>query len=174
MDPLLGLPYVSHVLSALFWVGAVLYVAYVLVTVPDDAVDATGVGLALDKLLRLTRWTGIALPVTGLYQVWVLYPVDRLLGTTRGHLVVGMVLLWEVMNGLVELGIYRARTVDGTRLWLGTYMAEGVRADGGLPASSARDALSTVRTCLAVATCPSVLLAVDAALLGGGLAALAL
>jgi uncharacterized membrane protein len=174
MHPLLGLPYVVHVLSGLFWVGAVLYVAYALVPAPEDTVEAAGLGLALDKLLRGTRWTGVALSVTGLHQVWVLYPVDRLLGTTRGHLVVGMVLLWEVMNDLVELGIYRARTVDGTRLSLGTYMAEGVRADGGLPAGSARDSLSTVRTCLAVATCPSVLLAVDAALLGGGLAALSL
>lgn len=174
MGLLLGLSYVVHVLSALFWVGAVLYVAYALVPVPDDAVDVAGLGLALDKLLRVTRWTGVALPVTGLYQVWVLYPVDSLLGTTRGHLVVGMFLLWGVMNGLVELGVYRARTVDGTRLSLGTYMAEGVRADGGLPPGSAREALATVRPYLVVATGLSVLLAVDAALLGGGLGALSL
>ena len=119
MDPLLGLPYVVHVLSALFWVGAVLYVAYALVTVPDDAVDATGVGLALDKLLRGTRWTGVALPVTGLYQVWALYPVDRLVGMTRGHLVVGMFLLW------------------GCR-WGRTRQRASVRTAGSPPAAHAR------------------------------------
>jgi len=160
------------VLSALFWVGAVLYVAYALVPARLDAVDAAGLGFALDRLLRVTRWTGLALPVTGLYQVWALYPVDRLLGTTRGHLVIGMFLLWGVMNGLVETGVYRARTVDGSRLSVGTYMAEGVRADGGLPATHAREALATVRPSLVVATVLSVLLAVGAALLDGGLAAL--
>jgi len=174
MGLLLGLSYVVHVLSALFWVGAVLYVAYALVPAAGDAVESAWLGPALDKLLRVTRWTGLALPVTGLYQVWVLYPVDRLLGTTRGHFVLGMFLLWGAMNGVVELGVYRARTVDGTRLSIGTYMTEGVRADGGLPASHAREALATVRPYLVVATGLSVLLAADAALLGGGLAALAL
>jgi uncharacterized membrane protein len=172
MSWLLALSYVVHVLAALLWIGAVLYVAYTLVPAGGGAVGADGLGLALDRLLAVTRWTGVALPVTGLYQVWALYPLDRLLGTTRGHLVVGMFLLWGAMNGLLELGVYRARTVDGTGLSLRTYMAEGVGAEGGLPRNRAGEVLATVRPYLVASAALSVLLAVDAALLAGGLAAL--
>jgi hypothetical protein len=174
MDLLLAGSYVVHVGSALLWVGAVGYVAYT--AVPGgvaDHLDTGGVELLLDRLLRVTRWTGVALPLTGLYQVWVLYPLDRLFGTTRGHLVLGMALLWGVMNGLVEVGVLRARAVVGERPAFGTYMAEGVAADGGLPAGTGARALAAVRPYLLGATGLGVLLAVDAALLAGGLAALA-
>ncbi len=50
MGLLLGLSYVVHVLSALFWVGAVLYVTYTLVPAPDDAVDAALLGGGLAAL----------------------------------------------------------------------------------------------------------------------------
>ncbi len=171
MGVLLSVSYVVHVLSALFWIGAVVFVTYLYV--PARAEDAPDdLGWTLDRLLRVTRWTGLALPVSGLYQVWVLYPLPRLLGTTRGHLVVGMFLLWGVMNGLVEVGVYRARTVDGSRPSIGAYMSDGVYADGGLPRDYADEALAAVRPYLAGGTLLSVLLGVDAALLAGGLAAL--
>lgn len=170
MGLLLSTSYVVHVLSALFWVGSVLFVASLYLpiragTTPDD------LARTLDRLLWVTRWTGVALPVTGLYQLWVLYPLPRLFGTPRGHLVLGMFLLWGVLNGLVEMGVYRARTVDGSRPSFGAYMIDGVDADGGLPREYATEALATVRPYLAGATIVSVLLAVDAALLAGGLAA---
>lgn len=171
MGLLLSASYVVHVLSALFWIGAVLFVAYLYL--PGRA-DGTSVdlGWTLDRLLRVTRWTGVALPVSGLYQIWVLYPIARLLGSTRGHLVLGMFLLWGIMNGLVEVGVYRARTVDGSRPSLGAYMAEGVGVDGGLSRDHAAEARSTVRPYLLGGVLLSVLLGVDAALLAGGLAAL--
>jgi len=170
MGLLLSVSYVVHVLSALFWVGAVLFVASLYLPRAGTAVE--DVGRTLDRLLWVTRWTGVALPVTGLYQIWVLYPLSRLIGTVQGHLVLGMFLLWGVLNGLVELGIYRARTVDGSRPSFAAYMTDGVRADGGLPTEYTAEALTTVRPYLAGGTVLSVLLAVDAALLAGGLAAL--
>jgi hypothetical protein len=171
MGALLAASYVVHVLSALFWVGAVLFVAYLYLP------RRTGAGphnpeWTLDRLLRVTRWTGLALPVTGFYQIWVLYPIPRLLGTAQGHLVLGMLLLWGLMNGIVELGVYRARVVDGSRPALGAYVSEGVRVDGGLPDTHADEAVATVRPYLIGGTLLSVLLGVDAALLAGGLAAL--
>lgn len=164
----LSASYVVHVLSALFWVGAVLFVASLYLpagveTTSDD------LGRTLDRLLWVTRWTGVALPVTGLYQIWVLYPLPRLIGTTRGHLVLGMFLLWGVLNGLVEAGVYSARTIDGSRPSFAAYMREGVDVDGGLPRAHAEEALATMRPYLAAGTVLSVLLAVDAALLAGGL-----
>jgi uncharacterized membrane protein len=171
MGLLLSASYVVHVLSALFWIGAVLFVAYLYLPGRTDGAPGD-LGWTLDRLLRVTRWTGVALPVSGLYQIWVLYPIARLLGSTRGHLVLGMFLLWGIMNGLVEVGVYRARTVDGSRPSLGAYMAEGVGVDGGFPRDHAAEARSTVRPYLLGGVLLSVLLGVDAALLAGGLAAL--
>ena len=147
-----------------------LFVAYRYLSGRVDGSPAD-LGWTLDRLLRVTRWTGVALPVSGRYQVWVLYPIARLLGSTRGHLVLGMFLLWGIMNRLVEVGVYRARTVDGSRPSIGAYMAEGVGVDGGFPRDHAAEARSTVRPYLLGGVLLSVLLGVDAALLAGGLAA---
>jgi hypothetical protein len=72
----------------------------------------------------------------------------------------------------VELGVYRARVVDGSRLALGGYLSEGVRVDGGLPDEHADEAVGTIRPYLVGGTLLSILLGVDAALLAGGLAML--
>jgi hypothetical protein len=122
----------------------------------------------VDGLLRVTRWTGIALPVTGIYQIWVLYPIDALLGTTRGHLVLGMLALWGVMNGLLEAGIYRMRTADGASLGIGEYMAEGfsIEADVDVPRLA-----EVGRPYVLASAALAVLLLVDAALLAGGVPA---
>jgi hypothetical protein len=170
MGVLLSASYVVHVLSALFWIGAVLFVASLYL--PASGANGEDLGWTLDRLLWITRWTGVALPVTGLYQVWLLYPLPRLVGTTEGHLVLGMFLLWGVLNGVVELGVYRARTVDGSRPSIGAYMGEGVGVDGGFPRESAEEALAALRPYLAIGTVLSVLLGVDAALLAGGVAVL--
>lgn len=157
MGLLLSVSYVVHVVSALFWVGAVLFVASLYLPARAEAV-ADDLGRTLDRLLWVTRWTGLALPATGLYQIWVLYPVSSLVDTTGGHLVIGMFLLWGGLNGLVELGVYRARIVDGSRPSVATYMADGVRADGGLPSEYTAEALATVRPYLAGWAVLSVLL----------------
>ncbi|MBB6645569.1 copper resistance protein CopD [Halobellus sp. MBLA0160] len=167
---LLSASYVVHVLSALLWIGAVLFVASLYL--PASGANGEDLGWTLDRLLWITRWTGVALPVTGLYQVWLLYPLPRLIGTPRGHLVLGMFLLWGVLNGVVELGVYRARTVDGSRPSFGAYMSKGVGVDGGFPREDADEALAAVRPYLTGGAVLSVLLGVDAALLAGGLAAL--
>jgi uncharacterized membrane protein len=171
MGLLLAASYVLHVASALFWIGAVWFAAYA-VFPPARAgeVDAGLFESTLDRLLWVTRWTGVALPVTGLYQLWLRYPLDRLVATTRGLLVLSMLVLWTVMNGLVELGVYRARTVD-SELDLGTYFAEGVAADGGLPSGTVVAGARATRPYVLAASALGVLLAVDAALLAGGVPA---
>ena len=171
MGLLLTASYVLHVASALFWIGAVWFAAYAVF--PPARAGEVDTGLfesTLDRLLWVTRWTGVALPVTGLYQLWVLYPLDRLFGTAQGVLVLVMLGLWTVMNGLVELGVYRARTVDAD-LGFGTYFAEGVAADGGLPAGTVVAGARAARPYVLSASLLGVLLAVDAALLAGGVPA---
>ena len=165
----LTLSYVVHVVSAALWTGGVLYAAYA-VFPPARGGDLSPPAFerSVDGLLQVTRWTGIALPVTGAYQIWVLYPTDRLLGTTAGHLVVGMALLWSVMNGVVELGVYRMRTLDGEALGVGRYMAEGFALDGDADLSDVVDAAGTGRPYVLAAAGLAVLLLVDAGLLAAG------
>jgi hypothetical protein len=163
---LLTLSYVVHVVAAAFWTGAVLYGVYAVLP-PALAGDLPPAGFerTVDGLLRVTRWTGLALPATGLYQIWVLYPLPRLVGTTRGHLVLAMLALWTVMNGVVETGVYRMLTDDGAAVGVGTYVAEGFR----LPADADVPRLAAVgRPYLLGAAALAVLLLVDAALLAGG------
>lgn len=120
----------------------------------------------VDVLLQTTRWTGVALPITGGYQIWQLYPLARLLGTPRGHLVLGMLGLWGVMNGVLEVGVYRTRTAAGATMGIGRHTIE--RFSLGADTDVTRLA-SVVRPYVLVASGLGLLLLVDAALLAGGL-----
>ncbi|WP_241658351.1 copper resistance protein CopD [Halorubrum sp. BOL3-1] len=128
---------------------------------------------AAHRLLMVTRWTGVALPVTGAYLVWALYrPIDLLTGTPRGWAVLAMLSLWGVMNGLVEIGILRMRREVDPDIGLGRYMAEGfpVEAlDDRAPTAPESARLAAVaRPYLLASAGVAVLLLVDAALLAGG------
>jgi hypothetical protein len=102
------------------------------------------------------------------HQIWVLYPLETLLGTTRGHLVLGMLALWGVMNGLLEAGIYRMRTADGATLGVGEYMSEGFSIEEDVDVSR----LAGIGRPYVLASAGlAVLLLVDAALLAGGVPA---
>jgi len=166
MDAVLIGSYVVHVASAVLWVGATLYAAYA-VFPPARAghLSVPAFERAVDGLLQATRWTALALPVTGLYQIWVLYPLDRLFGTTAGWLVVAMLGLWGLMNGVLETGVYRMRTAGGESLGVGRYMQEGYVADEGIDVAE-RAAVGWPYVLAAVAM--GVLLLVDAGLLAAG------
>ena len=163
----LALSYVVHVVAAGFWTGAVLYAAYaVFPAALAGESSPAGFERSVDGLLAVTRWTGLALPLTGLYQIWVLYPLPRLFGTTRGHLVLGMLALWAVMNGVVETGVYRMRTLDGDRIGVGEYMTEGFQVPTGVGVERLAGA---GRPYVLLSAALAVLLLADAALLAGGL-----
>jgi hypothetical protein len=122
---LLTVSYLLHVIAAGFWTGAVLFVAYVLL--PDAGRDVVGRDayvVQMDRLLRVTRWTGVVLPITGLYQVWVLYPWDRLVGTVDGWLVLSMFGLWGLLNGVIEVGVFAMRR-EADPVGYGTFLREG-------------------------------------------------
>ncbi len=167
---LLTASFVLHVLSAALWTGATLFVVYaVLPRAVDGTMRPTTFVDGAHRLLLITRWTGLVLPITGAYMIWALYtPLELLTSTTRGWLVLAMLTLWGIMNGLIEMGVLRMRRELDPELGWGTYMAEGFpaeRVDGSVPAS--RLAAAGRPYLLASGGC-AVILLVDAALLAGG------
>ena len=167
MELLLTLSYVVHVVAATLWVGGVGYAALSFVPAARAAaLTPAGFERGVDALLQTTRWTGVALPVTGGYQIWQLYPSARLFGTPRGQLVLGMLGLWGSMNAVLEVGVYRTRTAAGVTIGIGRHTIERftLRTDADVPHLA-----TVVRPYILVATGLGLLLLVDAALLAGGL-----
>jgi len=167
---LLTASFVLHVLSAALWTGATLYVVYaVLPRATDGTMRPSTFVDGAHRLLLITRWTGVVLPLTGAYMIWVLYtPLELLTTTTRGWLVLAMLSLWGIMNGLIEMGVLRMRREIDPDLGWGAYMAEGFPFDG-VPESISTERLATVgRPYLLASGGCAVLLLVDAALLAGG------
>ncbi|GAB3321880.1 copper resistance protein CopD [Haloplanus salinarum] len=166
MDPALALSYVVHVVSAAFWTGGVLYAVYAVIPAASAGdLSPAAFARSVDGLLQVTRWTGVALPLTGAYQLWLLYSLPRLFGTTAGHLVLGMAALWTLMNGLVELGVYRMCQSRGDPPGLGAYFRRGFTLGGDADVPALADVgRPYFRAGAALAT----LLLVDAALLAGG------
>jgi hypothetical protein len=63
---------------------------------------------------RFRTWSRVAslvLLLTGGHLAGTRYTAETLFGSTRGYLVVGMVVLWLVMTGLIEVGT--GRLADG-------------------------------------------------------------
>lgn len=162
---LLSLSLIAHVLSAAFWTGAILFFAYAVLPA-GEAFDRPALNVLLDRLLRVTRWTGVVLPITGAYQLWVLYPLSpgALLSSWRGQLVVAMLALWGLLNGLLELACYRMRTVEGP-VAPGPYLREGFLVDGGVTEASAAEIRAVGRPYVLASVVLSVVLLADAALL---------
>lgn len=161
--------YILHVLSAALWTGGTLYVTYAVL--PAARTGRLGADLfaeQLHRLLLLTRWTGVVLPITGAYLIWARYlPVEVLLETRRGWAVLSMLGLWGVMNGLIEAGVLQARrTVDDPGI--GAYMQEGFPAELIPAGMETTDLLVPVRPYLLASTVCAVLLLADAALLASG------
>lgn len=166
---LLTVSFVFHVVSAALWTGATLYFVYATLPAAKEAsISARAFADQAHRLLLITRWTGIVLPITGGYMIWELYtPLSLLTTTTRGWAVLAMIGLWGLMNSLIELGVLRMRhTIDD--VGLPTYMQEGFPATI-VPAETSTDQLLAAGrpSLLASAVC-AVLLLVDAALLAGG------
>jgi len=177
---LLTIAFVLHVVSGALWTGATIYVVYA--TLPRAADGVLGREAFVDaahRLLMITRWTGVVLPVTGGYMIWVLYrPVSLLTATPRGWVVLAMLSLWGIMNGVIELGVLQMRREIDPEIGWGEYMAEGFPIDalGGTDAAAEPDPstarlASVGRPYLLASGGLAVLLLVDAALLAGGIPA---
>lgn len=139
-----------HLLSAGLWTGSVLFVAYaVLPLAVAGDLRVTSFRPLVGKLTTVSRVSALALFASGGHMAGNGYTVDSLFGSSRGHLVLTMVLLWFVLAALVEVGSAKLR--DGL--------------DAGKVRSPARDARRTFHAAAVVA----VALLVVAGFLAGGL-----
>jgi uncharacterized membrane protein len=101
-----------HLLVAGLWAGSALFVARgLLPAARDGALDAAPLRGMIGRFRTWSRVASLALLVTGGHLAGTRYTAETLVGSTRGHLVVGMVVLWLVMTGLIEVGA--GRLVDG-------------------------------------------------------------
>lgn len=138
-----------HVLVGALWVGSVVFVAGVILpAATGGALDAGPLETIADRLVYLSRGASVVMLLTGGHLAGTGYTIGSLTGTSRGHLVLAMLVLWLVFAALVEIG--RSRLVDGLQ-------EKRVRA----PASAATGVFRA-------AALVGVLLLVDAGLLSSG------
>ena len=141
--------YVVHVLLAGLWTGTVLTYAFGVVPLAYDG------DIGVDPLASLTGWlttvtraSAVVLLLSGAHLAVTRLGVDALLATRRGHLVLGMAVLWLALTGLVEAG--------------------GSRVRGNLERGKIRTAARESRRLYRAAAVVAVLALVDAGLLGAG------
>jgi uncharacterized membrane protein len=101
----LTIGYVLHMLFAGLWTGSVLFMTYgVLPVARDGSIDTDPFADITSRLLTLSRACAALLFLTGGHLAGNLYTVERLTGSTRGYLVIAMIVLWLALAGLVEVG----------------------------------------------------------------------
>jgi len=102
----------AHLLFAGLWAGSVLFVARGLLPAARDGdIDAAPLRSLIGRFRTWSRVSSLALFLTGGHLAGTRYTAESLLGTSRGYLVVTMVVLWFIMTGLIEVG--SGRLVDG-------------------------------------------------------------
>ncbi|WEL16869.1 putative membrane protein [Halorhabdus sp. SVX81] len=101
-----------HLLFAAVWTGSVVFMTIaVLPAAREGALDSEPLSRFTTQFKRIARASAVVTLLTGGHQAANGY-MDSLFSTTRGHLVVGMVVLWLTLAALSEIGA--ARLADGT------------------------------------------------------------
>ncbi|MFT4890930.1 MAG: putative membrane protein [Halobacteriales archaeon] len=94
-----------HLLAAAGWTGSVGFVTLaVLPLARDGGLNATPLEGVVDRLRFASRLSAVLLLLSGGYLAVEYYTADTLTGTSNGHLVLGMIVLWLVLAGLIEVG----------------------------------------------------------------------
>lgn len=129
-----ALAYAVHLVFAGLVTGAVLYGAWTLPALPDDALP-----VAVSRLRTVSRASAVVLFLSGGYMLSAAgyVPGDRLTGSTDGHLVLTMIVLWLALTGVVEAA--GSRLLDGedasTLLAVAAGLAVLVLLDAGVLAA---------------------------------------
>jgi uncharacterized membrane protein len=101
-----------HLLFAGLWAGSAVFIARgLLPAARDGSLDAEPLRGLIGRFRTGSRVASLVLFLTGGHLAGTRYTAESLLGSTRGYLVVAMVVLWLVMTGLIEVG--SGRLVDG-------------------------------------------------------------
>ncbi|ELZ20141.1 hypothetical protein C477_06976 [Haloterrigena salina JCM 13891] len=108
-----------HLIFAGIWAGSVFYVAFVVLPLARDGAFNTTKPLEAisGKLTTISRVSALVLLLTGGHLAGQRYTSETLFQSTNGHLVLGMVVLWALLAGLVEIGAKRLETgLNGKKL----------------------------------------------------------
>jgi len=127
-----------HLFVAALWTGSTMFFA--LAVLPVSRASLTD--RILDRFMLLTRGSALLLLLTGGHLAATKYGDGALTSTSRGHAVIGMLVLWFVLVGLLEAANAR---VDGetvgptaTRMFqVGALVAAALLVDAGLLLSNA-------------------------------------
>lgn len=102
----------THLLVGGLWAGSVLFFAgAVLPAARSGNVRAAAFESVVSRLTMWSRGASVLMLLTGGYLAGAEYGGGRLLGSSDGHLVLTMVVLWLALTALVEVG--RGRLKDG-------------------------------------------------------------
>jgi uncharacterized membrane protein len=100
--------YAIHVLFAAAWTGSVLFMTYaVLPTARTGDIGVDPLANITSRLSVLSRTSALLLLLTGGHLAATRYGGGALTGTTKGYLVIAMLVLWFMLIGLVEVGTSR-------------------------------------------------------------------
>jgi hypothetical protein len=97
-----------HFFFAALWSGSVLF--FGLFVLPTSGPNLSGA--LLSRFAMLSRTSAVVLLLTGSHMAAASYTQESLFNSGRGHAVLGMLALWVVLMGLLEVG--NARVDDGT------------------------------------------------------------
>lgn len=132
------LAYVVHVLFAGLVTGSVLFVAWTLPSL-QGSLSASTRETFVSRLRTISRASAVLIFLSGGYMLSAFdyVPGDRLTGTTDGHLVLGMFVLWLALTGVVEAASSRlADGEDATNLlYVAAALAVLVLVDAGVLAA---------------------------------------
>jgi len=104
--------YALHLLFGGVWTGSVVFVTFgLLPTARDGTANAEPLRSVVERLRWVSRSSALVLFLTGGHMAGSAYTVESLTGSSRGHLVLGMVALWFALAALVEVG--SSKLADG-------------------------------------------------------------
>lgn len=102
-----------HLVFGAVWAGSVLFITFAVVPIARDGLlDSEPLARLTDRFKLIARSGATVTLLTGAHQAVTMYSVDGLLETTRGHLIVAMVVLWVALAALSEIGA--GKLTDGT------------------------------------------------------------
>jgi uncharacterized membrane protein len=101
-----------HLLVGGLWAGATIFLWWGLLPAAKAGdLDAGPFRAVISRFRTWSRAASLLLLLTGGHLAGTRYTATTLVGTTRGYLVVAMVVLWLVLTGLLEVGT--GRLLDG-------------------------------------------------------------
>lgn len=107
-----------HLVFAGLWTGSVLFVAMGVIPIGGrDGLGPAGLAAITTRLTTVSRVSAAVMFLTGGHMAADLYTVDSLTGSTRGHAVLGMLVLWFVLAALVEIGASRVNEESGEQVF---------------------------------------------------------